>query len=375
MAIRIVPHAEDKRVLVEEFNRRMLEGGSSFGFYADPAPCWIPKREGQKVWREFYVAIERDAVVGGFALKPQEWLIHGAARTVADWQGPFSLGAIDNRYAALGLRMLRDMETRQPLLYSWGHGGSDEPILQLLRKMGWLMIETPFLFRVVHPRNFLRKNAYLREEKGKALLQDVLAVTGLGSIGLRALHWALRARSRRRFRAEAERVPSFGAWADDVWQRAKWRYDAIAVRDAETMNALAPREHRTNEWPPPVRLRVRKDGMDLGWALIVERQLEGHSRFGDMRVGMIADYLAVPERAGEIVHAAFSYLRASGVDLAFANQAHPAWIAAFVDNGFVCVPKRRVFCASPGLERALTPIERTRRGLLVSNMDGHGPML
>ena len=37
-----------------------------------------------------------------------------------------SLGAIDNGYAALGLRLVRDMLKKAPLLYSWGHGGSDE---------------------------------------------------------------------------------------------------------------------------------------------------------------------------------------------------------------------------------------------------------
>lgn len=376
MPIKIVPHAEDKKELVERFNRRMRDGGSPWGFYVDPDPRWVPPRAGQKTWRELYLALENDeAVVGGFALKPHEWRIGGEPRTVTDWQGPFSLGAIENRYAALGLRMLRDMLERHPLLYSWGHGGNEEPMVQMLRKMGWMMVETPFLFRVVHPFHFLRKNRHLRGHLAGALLSDALAWSGAGTIGLTALHAALRARSLKRFTAEPVVADAFTPWADGVWERARTRYDAIAVRDAATLDALVPRSHDTEEWPPPTRLRVERRGELLGWATVVDRSLEGDARFGDLRVGMIADYLGVPEDAGEIVHAAFAFLRDAGVDLVIANQAHPAWIAGFIESGFVALEGRRIFCASPGLEAALAPFEQVRRGLFLSNMDGHGPIL
>lgn len=197
MGIRIIPHAEEQRARVEAFNRRMMEGGASLGFYADPEPRWVPKREGQSVWRELYIALENDdTVVGGFALKPQAWRIHGRPCTVTDWQGPFSLGAVDNRYAALGLRVMREMTARQPLLYRWGHGGSDEPIVRMLHTMGWLMLTTPLLLRIVKPTTFFRKNAYLRMDSKKALAQDLLALSRCGALGIHALHKALRARSR-----------------------------------------------------------------------------------------------------------------------------------------------------------------------------------
>lgn len=380
MAIKIVEHGDDKRDLVEVFNRRMREAGSPWGFYVDPHPRWIPRVvERQPAWRELYLAVEdgaaEDAVVGGFALKPQTWLVRGAERTVTDWQGPFSLGAVDRRYAALGLRMLRDMLKRQPLLYSWGHGGNEEPMVQMLKRMGWLLHETPLLVRVVHPFNFLRKNAYLRRDRAKAALQDALAWTGSGALGIHALHKARRARSLRRFSATPEVVPTFGAWVDELWERSKHRYDALAVRDAASMNLLVPADHRTDEWPAPTRLRVTKGGRTLGLAVTVERRLSEDPRFGDLRVGMIADCFGLPEDAGEIVHAAFDQLRAAGVDLVVANQAHPGWVGAFADSGFLVLPARRLFCAAPELERALAPFDQTRRGLLVSNLDGHGPIL
>ncbi len=376
MTIRIVAHEERLRNLVDHFNVRMREGGSPWGFYVDPVPRWIPKRPGQKTWREYYVAIENDReVVGGYALKPQEWLVRGERKTIADWQGPFSLGAIDRRYSTLGLRMVRDMLQRHPMLYSWGQGGDEEPLVQMLRKMGWLMHPTPFLLRVTKPFNFLRKNAYLRREKTKALLQDFLAFSGLGSVGLHGLHAGLAAGSFIRFASKARVVDSFGPWADEVWKRCHGHYDAIAIRDAATMNALLPPQHDSEEWPAPTRLLIEAKGRILGWAVVIERQLQGDTRFGDMRVGMIVDYLGAPADARDIVHAAFAHLRARDVDMVMANQSHPVWIAGFVQNGFVAVPGGRGFCAAPQLERALAPFDRLRRGLFLSNMDGHGPML
>lgn len=375
MAIRIVPHGEDKKPLVEAFNAKMKEAGSPWGFYVDPEPRWIPKSDGARAHREFWLALrDGEEVVGGYALKPQAWMVRGEERIVTDWQGPFSLGAIDNKYAALGLRMVRDMLKKQPLLFSWGHGGNEEKIVQMLRRMGWLLHETPFLFRVCQPKNFLRKNAYLREDPKKALAQDVLAFSGLGTIGFNALHAALRLKSLKRFDSKAEEVPEYGPWVDEIWKRAKGRYDAVAFRDSATMNALLPREQRHSEWPQPVRLRIQRGGRDIGYAAVLEKQLTGDSRFGDMRVGMVVDTFGLPEDAGAIVWATFEFLRGMDVDMVMANQAHPGWVAGFEDAGFFKVEDRRIFCAAPGLQEALEPFDQCRRGLFLSNLDGHGPM-
>ena len=204
MATAIVPHSVERKPLVEAFNAQLRAADSPWGFYVDPTPAWIPKaRPDQPVWRELHLAIEQagqpdERCVGAYGLKPQVWRLHGQEHVVADWQGPVSLGAIDNRYAALGLRLLRDMKKKQPLLYSWGHGGDGEPIVQLLTKMGWRLYATPFVFRVCNPSAFLRKNAYLRKDPRRALGQDVLAATGLGKLGFTALHAGLRLRSGKR---------------------------------------------------------------------------------------------------------------------------------------------------------------------------------
>ncbi|MFT5355582.1 MAG: hypothetical protein ACI9KE_002801 [Polyangiales bacterium] len=374
MGTKIVGHGEEMKPLVEAFNAELRAADSPWGFYVDPVPVWIPKQEGQKVWREMFLAIENEKrCVGAYALKPQEWRIHGETQMVADWQGPISLGVIDPKYAVLGLRLLRDMLKKYPMLYSWGHGGSDEPIVKLLAKMGWLMHPTPFLFRICNGKNFLLQNGELRKDANRALAQDILAKSGLGNIAMGSLHAALRLKSKKRFSAEAEVVTEFGDWADTVWEKVSPRYDAIAVRDSATMNAMIPAVHKTLEWPSPTRLRIRKNGETLGWAVVMQEQKEG-GRFGTLNVGQVADYLALPEDAGEVVHAAYEHLRESGADMVIANQSHAGWISAFEDKGFVSVAGRRLFCASPAFQAALEPWTQSQRGLFVSNFDGHGPM-
>lgn len=376
MAITIVPHEESWKPRVEAFNARMRAGGSSFGFYVDPKPTWLAKRaDDQPVWREYWLAIEDAADVrGGYALKPQAWWIQGRQQLVADWQGPVSEGAYDKRYGALGLRMMRDMLKRHPLLYSWGHGGDDAAIVKLLEALKWTLHRTPFLLRVVRPAHFARKNRYLREDPRKRLALDVAAFTGAASIGGRALHAALRLRSLARFTSEAEVVPSFGVWADELWHRAKDDYSAIAVRDARAMSTLVPEGERQHEWSELVRLRVwGANGHTLGWALVSIRDMQSHPQFGDCRVGSVVDYLAPVAHAGEVIHAAFDHLARLGAELVIANQSDPRWVRAFEDNGFVRIEGRRIFCAAPPLVEALAPFDETKERLFLSNMDGHGP--
>jgi hypothetical protein len=371
MAIKILPFEERWLEGVEEMNRRIAAGGSELGFDVVHQMDWLQKPRGRRVWREFWVAVEDDAVVrGGFALKPQEWLIRGQTRIVTDWQGPFSDAAHDPRYAAMGLRLVREMIKLQPLLYSWGHGGANEPIVVMLRKMGMLMHETPFCLRICRPFRFLRKNGQLRTARGRRLLLDLLAWTGLGWLGLRTLVATLSLRRGRRNNATAEVVDSFGPWADELWERCKGDYLAIAVRDSDSMNALIPRAG----WPPAIRLKVSDGGRVIGWAAVMDTAMRGDRRFGDLRVGSVVDCLARPADAVAVIAAAWTFLRDRGVDLVVSNQTHQAWIDGFAWNGFVVLPRRRIFAASTQLAAMLAPIEQTGPGMHLTNMDGHGPM-
>jgi hypothetical protein len=127
-------------------------------------------------------------------------------------------------------------------------------------------------------------------------------------------------------------------------------------------------------WPPGLRLRVRRDGRDLGWAVVLDTQMQGDRRFGTCRVGSVVDCLASPADAEAVVGAGFRFLRERGVDLVISNQSHPAWLAGFAAHGFLLLRDRRVFAASPALRDLLQPVEQALAGLHLTNMDGHGPM-
>ena len=135
------------------------------------------------------------------------------------------------------------------------------------------------------------------------------------------------------------------------------------------MNLLAP----ATGWPPVTRLRVERAGKVLGWALVMDTRMRGDARFGDLRVGSIVDCFADPADAGDVVSAATAYLRRREVDVIVSNQSHPGWIGGFAENGYLVLPQRRLFVASPELQRMLEPFADTARGLHLTNMDGHGP--
>lgn len=374
MSIQIVPYGAVHVAAVAAFNRRMAEGGSPWTFYADPQPDWIAPHPGQPVWREYHLAIDDDGEVrGAFALKPQTWLVRGQAHTVTDWQGPFSEGSVNAKFNTLGLRMIRDMLKKHPLLYSWGHGGNEQPMVLMLIKMGWVMHHTPFCLLVLNPARFLRLNALLRSSPMRRIALDLAAYSGVGFVMLKLLHMALRWRYWRpgqRSTAVATEVATFGPWADALWQRCKGRYQAIAVRDAASMNALVP----AAGWPPGIRLKVDRGGQTIGWAVVMDTQMRGDARFGTLRVGSVVDCLADPDDTGEVVAVATRFLTRRGVDIVISNQAHPAWADGFAQNGFAVLPNKRMFAPSPALRALLEPFEETVRGLHLTNMDGHGPM-
>lgn len=371
MAIKIIPHSAEYSAEVAQFNERMRAGGSKWGFYVDPVPDWIARTPSAKTWREYHLAVENEATVrGGYALKPQQWLVHGEEAWLTDWQGPFTEAAIDVKYSPLMLRLFRHMQKEHPLLFSLGHGGTEEPIVDLLRKMNWELWGIPFCFRVLKPFNFLRKNKYLRNKWWKRLALEVAAWTGLGWLAVKLLHGLIKlTNGGGGGDARAEVVDSFGSWTDELWDEAKSQYSCLAVRDSAMMNSLMP----ASGWPGGTRLRISEGETTIGWAVVHAKQLVDDDRFGRMNVGLITDCFAEVEHAAAVLAAADRYLRSQSVDMIFANLSHPAWVDGLKSAGYVVLPERRIFALAPALSTALAPADVARQGLHLTNMDGHGP--
>ena len=372
MAIKVQHHAPEHTPQVEAFNARMKAGGSKWGFYPDPVPDWLADTDNNRTWREFFLALEEDGVVrGGYGLKPQLWKIRDKTEWVTDWQGPFSEADIDVKYSPLMLSLLRGMLKKYPLLFSLGHGGTEEPIVNMLRKMKWGLRGIPFVFNIIHPFAFLRRNRYLRTSPARRFALDILAFTGAGFISIKLMQMFNKFRYRaQRASLTTEVVSEFGPLADSLWEQNKDAYNCLAVRDREMMNTLMPQEG----WPGGTRLKLTSStGEVVGWAIVHDKKLTDDARFGSMHVGLITDFFGAPDDAASIMAATHAYLVSQKVDMIFANISHPAWIKGLQSNGYTVLADRRIFALSPQLDEALSPKSTIAQGLHLTNMDGHGP--
>jgi hypothetical protein len=191
-------------------------------------------------------------------------------------------------------------------------------------------------------------------------------MTGTGWLGIHAVQkW----KGRRGGEAAAEPVRVFEAWADALWERSNYRYAMVAARDARALNTLYPPGDSRY-----IRLRVLKDGAIVGWALLLDTQMKEHKQFGGLRVGTIADCLALPEDAEAVIAASAACLSGRRVDLIVSNQSHTAWCAALERCGFLCGPSNYVYAASKKLAEALDPFDVNRNEIHINRGDGDGPI-
>ena len=352
MPLAIVPYAAEATAAVREFNRRLAEAGHAAAheqFPETPGPIWLPGLE-------LFVAQDEGQVHGGYILRRQRFFAGGEDVTAAHYRLPLSEGLINRAYAMLGLRMVRDALAREPRLYAAGMGGMDQPLPQMLKRLGWAIDTVPFYFKVVHPGRFLRHIRVLRTSLLRRLALDVAAYSGAGWLGMKMLGVA-----RRLPLVASELAPSFAPWADDVWERSRAAYAMLARRDAATLDEL---------YPPgdPRFLRVRAAG---GWALALDTRMRDHKQFGGMRVGTIVDCLGPPEAATAILRAATCLLEERGVDLIVSNQMHGAWSRGLVECGFRQGPSNYLLAISPALAKSAgTGFERFH----INRGDGDGPI-
>lgn len=360
----IHPYTADRVPGVREFNSRLLAGGASSEFLYPESPVsrWLPYEEGRRLYNEFFLAVENDAVRGAYAIKRQEFAIQGAVRTVGTYHHPVSEGIVNRAYGLVGVRMLREALRRDPIMYGLGGEGPDKPLPRMLKLLGWTDFLVPLHFKVLRPARFLRNLPILREVRWRRVVADLAAGTGAGWLGIRALQWRLPVLDR----VTVEEVPDFDQWADAVWERCKDRYVMTAVRDSAALRILFPAGN-----PRFVRIRVRRNGDWIGWAVVAEPNHD-NPKLGGLRMGWILDCFGAPEDAPAIVRAAVEAFERRGVDLVASQQSHAAWTRALRRVGFLNGPSNTIFAASPELTRLLAPLPVNRSRIHFNRSDGDG---
>lgn len=366
MPLQFVSLNEDLAGAIREFNRRIEPAGAT-PLCEEARQSWLPTLPGEGIFEEHRFAYDGADVRGGYVLRHLDLSLNGETVTAAGFGQPTSEGIVNVRYKLIGFQVLRDAERRQPLLFGTGMGGWDEPVTKLLQSAGWKVTEVPFYMKVLRPGNLLRTAPALRRTPLRRIAAAIASATGAAWLAAKALDgWAALRGSGRRL--ETEIVPAFGAWTNEVWETCRGAYSLVGRRDSGVLRLLYPEGDARF-----VRLRLHRDGVTVGWAVLMDVAHQNHSHLGDARAGLIVDCLAPPADAPAVIAASVAELRRRGVDLIRSHQTHPAWGGALRRAGFLPLSSYFLLGLSPALAKRLDESDPERRGLHVNRGDGDGP--
>lgn len=374
MGITIEPYRREHIPAVQEFNRRLHTNRGTvealpFYFFESDVPEWLPRLGETPIYQEYYVAVDDGFVRGGFVIKHQDFSFLGKVHKIAFYHYPLSEGIVDRRFAGIGPQMLRRALRENPLMFALGIGGVELALARMLKAMGWSMAVVPFLFRVNHPARFLENLPTLGRTPLRRLLMDGASKTGLGWLGMKSLQSVRSLRGSPAPRASVEEVDGFSSWADSLWQSASARFAMIAVRDSNSLNVLYPSTKRRF-----IRIRLMQEQTVVGWAVLLDTQMQNSKHFGNLRVGSIVDCLSVPGHERSVVEAATRLLNRRGVDLIVTNQCHSAWVNAIRKCGYFSGPSNFVFAVSPELGKLMHPFRESLDRVHLTRGDGDGPI-
>jgi hypothetical protein len=326
------------------------------------------QRRDAVIRERLFVAEDGDEIRGGVWLKEQNFRIGGEDLSCGWLKYPVAESLIDPRFSGIPGSLIIQCLREQPRLMALGLGGHATPLARILKALKWTGISVPMLVRFVRPGRSLRELAPMRSGRGRRVAAAVLGGSGLAWLGVQLWNAIARIRGGKRDDSyAAEPCDALGAWADDVWLAARDAYDLIAARDLETAEAMTPRS------PDVQRLRVRRHGKDVGWAVVLRHDFSVGApdpNFGRLKVCLIADCMAAPEHARGVMSATLDVLLHGDVDLVFSNQLHGTWVAALRALGFVTVPSNFAFYASPRALPAGTDLGRCH----INRGDCDGPL-
>ena len=366
MGIRVERQSPAHADAMRAFNARLTARGAVPGFL--PAELPPPARQnGAPIVNEAFVALEDGHVRGSFELHAQMFAVGEEYHRLSHYRAPISEGIADRRYAFLGMLMAREALRTNPFLFCVGMGGVNQPLPRLLAALKFTLCTVPLLFRLARPARVLRELPLVRAARGRAVVADLLAYSGLGSLGARLHTRAADALSRRWPALTAERVKSWGDWADELWRVGRGECSLAAVRDAAALEAMYPPADPWN-----ICLRLSRGREVVGWAVLYDTAMQHSAYFGNLRVGTVLDCWTRPGYAVSVARAATHALEARGVDLVITNQAHAGWISAFRRIGYVRGPSNYALALSPALATAVRAHDAAQTRVHMTRGDGDG---
>ena len=351
MAIRIVPYSARETSGALAFNERMRKAQAPTEFLLPEEPPAEASKD-RAIRAVYYLAVEGEAVRGGFVLRDCPAWLDGAGITAANCLAPLSEGIIDRKHSSLAMHFLRYMLRHSPYVFSVGMGNADNPYPRFLRAAGWTVLNVPFFYRVCRPARFFRELAFFRQNRLRAGAARVAAATGLGALAVGLLQLQPPATRAKTAELTIETPASWAEWADEIWGRFKTACSFSGARDARTLEALYPIHESTLR-----RFLLRREGHPVAWGVAQNTQMRQDRYFGNLRVATILDCLGHPDELAGAVAKVTEALAAEGAELVITNQCHAAMQAAFRRAGFRQGPS----VYQLGLSKPL--MERIRAGL------------
>ena len=295
----------------------------------------------------------------------QDFMVAGDRLRLGGYQLPISEGIVDRRFVGVGLALLRHAMTSHPYWFTVGMGGIDRPLPRLLRASGWHVRLAPLLFRVHRAGPVLRHVTPLRATRARRMVRAVLACSGLGRLAV-YVHRRCAIRSPGRSWS-MDVATGFESWADAIWDDAKGAYSLCAVRDAQALGQSYPPQDERYRC-----IRVHRDGVPRGWAVVSLLQTSRSRYFGDLRLGVILDCFGDREAAPAVAFHAARALDESGADLIVTNQTATFWVEAFRRCGFLNGPSNYGVTLSKPVVEHLEKADAWETAIHVTRGDGDG---
>ncbi len=363
----IEPSSPELVPAIKRFNERLCKSPADPGLRLGerPGECYSLQANPPLIYKDSFVLTENGEVRGGCLLQVQPFWLDSNLTPVVNIQAPLTEGLFDRKYSHVAMYMMRHLLRQHPRIFAVGMGGLDRPFPRVLKAFRWRVEPVPFFFRVLSAGRFLDEMARLKSSPLVRFSVGVAKYTGAAWLGLAALQRRRGpALSRQQF--HTERVTSWGDWADEIWREARDQYSFAAVRNLETLRLLYPEDDRYTI------VRVLQGKRPVGWAVLLNTQMDGNAYFGNMRVGTILDCFSISGWETAVVQAALQCFNDLRVDVVVTNQSHAAWAAAFAATGFLSYCSNYLVATSGEITQTLEKMPPGIDHLHITRGDGDG---
>lgn len=365
--MKIVPYPKELEPAVDRFNSRLKSGGKEEFMLPERWNSEPPYPSGSRqLKRKYYLAVDDSGEVrGGYIIRNQPYCKKGSPTPLSFLKLPVSEGAIDSRYATVGLEILMDAVRRCPSLFALGMGGIKNSLPRVLKHLEWEVVSVPFFFKIRNPSKAIRTLAVFQSSIFRKCISHAAIWSGLGRLASTLLHPTARPLLNARVCKENQ----FGSWADEVWEAARCEYGLAAERSSTTLPEIfAPFEHNLQIF------RVTNSDNTLGWSACLVTEMKDHQYFGNMKVATLADGLAPLEHVSEVIQGTLNELEKQNPDIIISNQLHQSWQDALLEHGFRSGPSNFALAVSPSCEIDLSPGMEKWHNFHINRGDGDGPI-